>query len=393
LCNPGLAQMLEYLANTERSTPGPRESKLSAVEGEFYCGDVAAAIAAHAQQRGGFLQRQDLASFKTLIEPAAAVTFGPTTLFKCGFWTQGPALLQTLTVLDQFDLASLTHNSADYLHVLLEATKLAYADREQWYGDPRQVDVPSLGLLSERYAELRAGLIDPSTASGAMRPGEPRGDMRQLLPQTQVHAGAPWGSGTVHVNVIDADGFIVSATPSGGWLKSSEVIAALGFPLGNRMMTFYLDPPSHPNRVAPEKRPRTTISPSLAFRDGRPWMAFGSMGGDQQDQWQLQFFLNCVIFGMELQEAIEAPKLSSEHFPGFFAPHDRAPRRVRAEPRLSAAVLAELSRRGHDIDVGPDWSEGYLVAVAIDPETRLLEAGCDPRCTKSEIFPATARCW
>jgi gamma-glutamyltranspeptidase / glutathione hydrolase len=159
------------------------------------------------------------------------------------------------------------------------------------------------------------------------------------------------------------------------------------------MMTFYLDPPAHPNRVAPHKRPRTTISPSLAFRDGRPWMAFGSMGGDQQDQWQLQFFLNCVLFGMHIQQAIESPKLSSEHFPAFFSPHDRFPRRVRAEPRLREEVLSELTRRGHEVDLGPDWSEGYLLATALDPASGLFEAGCDPRCTKSEIFPATARCW
>ena len=159
------------------------------------------------------------------------------------------------------------------------------------------------------------------------------------------------------------------------------------------MMTFYLDPPSHPNRIAPFKRPRTTISPSLAVRNDKPWMVFGSMGGDQQDQWQLQFYLNCTLFGMTIQQAIEAPKLSSENFPGFFAPHDRFANRVRVEPRVGVDVLQELENRNHDIEIATDWSEGYLLAASINVDTGVLEAGCDPRGPKGDVFQCSAMCW
>jgi gamma-glutamyltranspeptidase/glutathione hydrolase len=212
------------------------------------------------------------------------------------------------------------------------------------------------------------------------------------LPIEKRLGGKAWGPGTVHVDAIDRDGTLVAVTPSGGWLKSCDVMPALGFPLSCRLMTCYLDPPHHPNVIAPYKRPRTTISPTLAQRAGRPWLAFGSMGGDQQDQWQLQFFLNRLVFDMPLQQAIEAAKCSSEHFPGFFAPHDHFPNRVRIEPRIGEDVFRTLRAWGHDIDVGPDWSEGFLLAAERHPDG-LLEAGCDPRGAKSEVFPAAALCW
>ena len=186
---------------------------------------------------------------------------------------------------------------------------------------------------------------------------------------------------------------MVAFTPSGAWIKSAEVIPSLGFPLGNRLMTFYLEPKHHPNIIAPFKRPRTTISPSLAFKNKLPWMVFGSMGGDQQDQWQCQFFLNRILFDMSVQEAIEAPKFSSEHFPGFFSPHDRFSNLLRIEPRVSSEILNGLKRRGHKIAVGADWSEGYLLAAAKDPQSGVLEAGCDPRGTKGDIFAASVLCW
>jgi gamma-glutamyltranspeptidase/glutathione hydrolase len=195
------------------------------------------------------------------------------------------------------------------------------------------------------------------------------------------------------VDAVDAKGNMASFTPSGGWLMSSEVIPALGFPLSVRMMTFYLGPAHHPNVVAPGKRPRTTLTPSLAFKGGKPWMTFGSMGGDNQGQWLLQFFLYRAAFGMTLQEAIEAPKLSSEHMPGFFAPHEGVPNRVRIEARFGRTVIDELRARGHDVDVAPDWTEGFVSAAQYDEDTGLIEAGCDPRGSKSECFPAFAYVW
>lgn len=390
--NPGLAAMLDQLAHAERQAGGSRAEGIDAAFAEFYRGGIAFEMARFSAERDGLLASDDLASYETFIEEPASVEFGGATLYKCGFWTQGPVVLQTLALMASFDLTSLAHNSADYLHLLIEAMKLAFADREQYYGDPRYADVPTRQLLSADYAHRRAALIDPARADPELRPGDPRRGCELVAPSQRLSVRR-WGHGTVHVDIVDRHGNMVAATPSGAWIASSEVIPALGFPLGNRMMTFYLDPPHHPNVVAPRKRPRTTISPSLAFRDRKPWMVFGSMGGDQQDQWQLQFFLNRVLFGMTLQQAIEAPKLSSEHFPGFFAPHDSFPNRVRIEPRVGETVLADLARRGHEVEIAQDWSEGYLLAAAIDPETGILEAGADPRGTKSEIFPAYALCW
>ncbi len=392
ISNPALADLLNFLKEVETRRSGSRENALRSVQDAFYKGDPASEIARYSRHQNGLLARPDMECFETYLEEPAALDYANTTVFKCGPWNQGPVMLQALAILENMDLKGMGHNTVDYLHWTTEALKLAFADREQFYGDPRQIEVPLAGLLSRDYARLRAELIDPHRANAEIRPGDPRG-LKSLLPVEERLGGASWGPGTVHVDVVDRDGNMAAFTPSGGWLKSAEVIPALGFPLGNRLMTFYLEPSHHPNLIAPFKRPRTTISPSLAFRDGKPWMVFGSMGGDQQDQWQLQFFLNRVLFVMTVQEAIEASKFSSEHFPGFFAPHDRFPNRLRVEPRISKAVREEMERRGHDIAVGADWSEGYLLAIARDPETGVLEAGCDPRGTKGDVFPANALCW
>lgn len=330
----------------------------------------------------------DFDSFEIPVESSVHVRFAGAEIHKCGPWNQGPALLQSLTVLKNFDLRSLGHNSAGYIHLVLEAMKLAFADREQFYGDPALVRVPMETLLSDGYGALRAKLID-GRARGEIRPGDPLGNAA-LLPAGERLGGAAWGAGTVHVDAMDCDGFTAAFTPSGGWIRSSEVIPSLGFPLSMRLSNCYLAPASHPNIVAPFKRPRTTISPSLVKKDAKAWLAFGSMGGDQQDQWQLQFLLNRLVFGMSLQAAIEAPKFSSEHFPGFFAPHDFFLNRVRVEPAIGDQVFAELRSRGHDLNVGPSWSEGFLCATERNLETGVLEAGCDPRGTKSEVFPACA---
>jgi gamma-glutamyltranspeptidase/glutathione hydrolase len=284
-------------------------------------------------------------------------------------------------------LKDVAPGSADYCHLLIEAMKLAFADREQYYGDTK---VPAEVLLSEQYSASRRKLIDMEKSSRDLRPGDARRNA-PLLPEDERFTPKDWGAGTVHVDVVDAKGNMASFTPSGGWIKDAEVIPALGFPLSVRMMTFYLAPAHHPNAVAPGKRPRTTLTPSLAFKGGKPWMAFGTMGGDNQGQWLLQFFLYRAAYGMEIPDAIEAPRLSTEHFPGFFAPHAGVPNRVRIEPRFGTKVIDELCRRGHDIDLAPDWTEGFVSAAQIDDG--MLEAGCDPRGSKSECFPAFAYCW
>lgn len=390
--NFGLASVLENMVEAESRARGSREDGLDAAFSAFYRGDIAAEIVSFVAARGGLLSQSDLFEYETLIERPAKLKFGDTTLFKCGFWTQGPVALQTLGIMSTFDLKSLSYDDPDYWHILIEALKLAFADREQYYGDPRFGNIPEEQLLSSEYSRARAGLIDMARANNKLRPGAPR-SASPLIEESERLDAKAWGHGTVHVDVIDRQGNMVAATPSGGWIASSEVIPHLGFSLGNRMMTFCLQPEHHPNIVAPRKRPRTTISPSLAFRNDEPWMVFGSMGGDQQDQWQLQYFLNRVVFSMTLQQAIEAPKLSSEHFPGFFAPHDQFPNRVRIEERVGDAIISDLIARGHEVEVAPDWSEGYLLAAERDPHTGILEAGSDPRGTKGEVFPASAMTW
>ncbi|MGI9291837.1 MAG: gamma-glutamyltransferase family protein [Gammaproteobacteria bacterium] len=389
--NHALANVYELLAGASRSHASAPKG-YDAVRQEFYHGSVATQIEQHCQRHDGLITAADLANFSTPLEHPLSTLVGEARIFKCSSWCQGPALLQTLQILKQTRLNTLEHNSTEYLHILAEATKLAYADREQYYADPQMVDVPLSDLLSNDYARLRASLIDPSVASPLMQPGDPvRG--QAVLDRSSWLGGANWGAGTVHVDVADRHGMIASFTPSGGWLEANAVIPELGFPLGNRLMTFYLTPEHHPNRLAPGKRPRTTISPSLVTRDSQPWIAFGSMGGDQQDQWMLQFFLNVVVFGMTLQQAIDAPKVSSEHFDGFFAPHDRFNRRLRVENQIDSNVIQQLSNRGHEIDLAPMWTEGYLNAVSRDPDTGALEAAVDPRGARGDVFPATALAW
>lgn len=392
LQNPALARSYEHLQHWERGAAGDRSARVEAVRVEFYEGEIAKRIAEFSAERDGLLTRADLARFETHIEEPVSLTFGDATVFKCGYWSQGPVLLQALALLRHFDLKAMGHNSSDYLHIVTEVLKLAFADREQYYGDPSQVRVPSEALLSAGYAELRAALVDPQRASAELRPGDAHG-LGARLPVERSFLPRPWGSGTVHVDVVDRQGNMASFTPSGAWLRSCEVIDGLGFPLSVRMMTFFTEPADHPNVVAPFKRPRTTLTPSLAFRRGRPWLAFGTMGGDQQDQWQLQFFLNRAVFGMSLQQAIEAPKLSSEHFPGFFAPHDFALQRLRIEPRVGDSVLASLRSRGHELDVAPDWSEGFVSGAELSEDGRTVEVGFDPRGAKSEVFPSFGFAW
>ncbi len=388
IVNPALASVFCHLASEEKAAGGSREDGLRAAFAAFYKGDVAREIIAFVAARDGLLARSDFDRFDVPVEQPVSVNFEGVDLYKAGPWTQGPALLQSLSILKAFDLRAVRHNSADYIHLVVEAMKLAFSDREQFYGDPDFVDVPLEALLSDAYGKGRAALIGPR-ADRTLRPGDPRAGTA-LLPACERMGGAPWGAGTVHVDAMDRDGFTAAFTPSGAWIKSSEVMPKLGFPLGSRLANCRLDPPHHPNLVASFKRPRTTISPSIAVKEGRAWIAFGSMGGDQQDQWQLQFFLNRVVFDMPINEAIEAPKFSSEHFPALFHPHDFFLNRLRAEESLGSEVLDGLSMRGHDVDPAPAWTEGFLCATERNLATGVLEASADLRGTKSDVFPAYA---
>jgi gamma-glutamyltranspeptidase/glutathione hydrolase len=363
--------------DAERRSRG-REGRIDAARDAFYRGFVAEAIVQH----GGLITGDDLASWKASYEAPVTIDYEGLTICKTGPWGQGPVFLQQLALLAGFDLEAMGLGSAEYLHTVLECAKLAFADREAWYGDPSFADVPMAELLSAPYAEERRALVD-DVASSELRPGSP-GGRPPRLPSFQPAEPVP-GMGeptlrsgdTCHVDVADRFGNLVSATPSGGWLQGSPVIPSLGFPLGTRAQMFALDE-GLPNSLAPGKRPRTTLSPSLALRDGEPYLAFGTPGGDQQDQWSLGLLLGHVHFGLNLQAAIEAPAFHTTHFPSSFYPRRAYPGQAHVEGRCPRQVVEDLRRRGHEVQVEGDWSLGRLSAVARGPDDTLRGAA-NPR--------------
>jgi gamma-glutamyltranspeptidase/glutathione hydrolase len=324
------------------------------------------------------LTGDDMARWQAHVEVPLTFDYGRYTVCKAGPWSQGPALLQQLALLKGFMLDGLDPAGPDFIHLQVEAAKLAFADREKFYGDPDFADVPMQTLLSDGYNAERRALIG-ETASFELRPGSIEGfggvvkfrkEEGQRLAVGNFGTGEPTvgrmgqvNGDTVHVDVIDRDGNIVSATPSGGWLQSSPIIPEIGLCLGTRAQMFDLDA-THPSALAPGKRPRTTLSPTLALRDGESYLAWGSPGGDQQDQWNTQFFLRHVHAGMNLQEAIDAPAWHSEHFPISFWPRTARPGVLVVEGRVPQATIIELKRRGHEVEIGPDWSEGRLSAAS-----------------------------
>jgi gamma-glutamyltranspeptidase/glutathione hydrolase len=377
LTNPVLADTYERLAAL--GSADAREA--------FYRGFVAEAIDAFVRvpamdtsgvAHAGVLRAGDLAQWQTPIEPAATLEFGNYRLAKTRAWGQGPVLLQQLALLAGFDLADTGPSDPLFVHTVLEAAKLAFADREAFYGDVH--DVPLDTLLSAAYADERRRLITDE-ASGELRPGSPAG----RAPRLPSPVNGAWAAGigeptlgdTCHLDVVDRWGNMISATPSGGWLQSAPVIPSLGFGLGTRAQMFWLEP-GLPNSLAPGKRPRTTLSPSLALRDGAPYLAFGTPGGDQQDQWQLPFFLFHAVFGMNLQQAIDAATWHSTHFPSSFYPRDATPRGVVAEDRLGASTIDALRARGHLVTEVDGWSLGRMSAVARGADG-FLRAAANPR--------------
>jgi gamma-glutamyltranspeptidase/glutathione hydrolase len=390
--NPDLGHTFRRLIDAEQRGKGQgREQGLIAAREAFYKGEIAHIIAAHAKAHGGLLTAEDFATFRVQLEEPVTLNYRGYDVYKCGPWSQGPVFLQQLALLEGYDLKAMGHNSADYIHTITEAAKLAFADREQYYGDPRFVEVPLNGLLSKEYATARRSLIDPRRASLEQRPGNPRTGA-SLLTGAEIFAARHWGPGTVYVTVVDKDRNMASFTPSGAWIPSSPVIDGLGFPLGTRVQTFYLDP-RHPNALTPGKRPRTTLTPTLVLRDGLPCMVFGTPGGDQQDQWTLQFFLNVVDFGMEVQDAIEAPRFSSVHFPSSFYPHNSVPGLLRVEERVPEDVRRNLATRGHKVETKEDWSEGDVLGICVDLEKGIVRGGADPRGEQSKRMPSYALAW
>ena len=324
----------------------------------------------------GLLAADDLAGFEASFEAPASLSYEGWTVFKTGPWGQGPVLLQQLALLDGFDLASMGAGSTEFVHTVLECSKLAFADREAWYGDPEFASVPLERLLSSAYADERRALVT-DTASSQLVPGLPGAKLpRPLVGALAAGVGEPTRGDTCHLDVVDRLGNVVSATPSGGWLQSSPVVPGLGFPLGTRAQMFWLED-GLPNSLEPGKRPRTTLSPSLARR-GDEVLSFGTPGGDQQDQWSLVFFLHHVLFEQNLQAAIDLPMFHSNHFPSSFYPREAKPRHVELEARFSTAVIDELRERGHDVHVTDEWSLGRLSAASRDAGGT-LRAAANPR--------------
>jgi gamma-glutamyltranspeptidase/glutathione hydrolase len=330
----------------------------------------------------GLLTRADFAAWRPRLEPPASVTYRGLSVYKCGPWTQGPVFLQQLKLLEGFDLVKMGHNSASYVHTLIECAKLAFADRERYYGDPEFVKVPLDRLLSREYAEKRRALIDPKKASMEDRPGDNEAKSDKCatsLPDLMgLEDEESHDFDTTHTCAVDRHGNLVAATCSGGWIPSSPVIPGLGFPMGTRGQMFDLDP-HRPGVVAPRKRPRTTLTPSVVLRDDRPYLAFGTPGGDQQDQWTLWFFLNVVEFGMNLQEAIDAASFHTTHFPSSFYPRRAVPGELVVEDRIPAATRKELEGRGHKVKVVGGWANGRVMAAAVGPRPGVLSAAASPR--------------
>jgi gamma-glutamyltranspeptidase/glutathione hydrolase len=402
LRNPALAATYRRIADVARTASGGREAGLAAARAAWYEGFVAEAIARFCAEtewrdssgriHGGLLTGDDLAGWRATTEEPLGYDYGRYRVLKTGPWGQGPVFLQQLALLSGLDLDAADHLSADYIHTITEVAKLAFADREAWYGDPAHTHVPIETLLSREYNDARRTLVG-AEASLDLRPGSPDGRgpvLPSAAPGLNVRVGEGLGEPTVradgrvsgdtcHVDVADRHGNLVSATPSGGWLQSSPIIPELGFCLGTRSQMFWLEP-GLPASLRPGSRPRTTLSPSLALRDGRPWMAFGTPGGDQQDQWSLTFFLSVVHGGLGLQEAIDAPMFHSVHFPNSFYPRGSRPGGLVIEDRVAPEVLAELRRRGHDLEVQGPWTLGRLSAVTRESgDPGFLRAAANPR--------------
>ncbi|RLP74719.1 gamma-glutamyltransferase family protein [Mycetocola tolaasinivorans] len=403
ILSPEIAATYRRILDISEAAGEDRDVQLEAARDAWYRGFVADAIDAFIRSgpvhdssgsaHSGLLTAEDLAQWRAPIEAPSRLTYGSVEVFKTGLWGQGPVMLQQLALLEHLGIDAVAPGSAEWIHLIVEAGKLAFADREAWYGDTDPL--PLQELLDPAYTAQRATLIGP-VADREQRPGSPGGRIPRtatVVAPTHVAAGIgeptlargtdpvtqPSGESrgdTCHLDVVDANGMMISATPSGGWLQSSPTIPGLGFCLGTRAQMFWLTP-GLPNTLRPGARPRTTLSPAFALREGKPWLAFGTPGGDGQDQWALQLLLNLIHGEHNIQSAIDAPAFHSTHMPSSFYPRDSVPAGLVLEDRFPAEVIARLRELGHEVTVGDPWSEGRLSAVA--REDGWLKAGANPR--------------
>ncbi len=383
---PGLARTLREIVKAERAAASRgRHSALTAARDYFYKGVIAKRISEFCEANGGLLRAGDFAAFHAKVEEPAHASYHGYEVYKTGFWAQGPVMLEMLNVLEGYDLQAMKHNSADYIHTLTETMKLAFADRDRYYGDPDFVRVPGGELLAKDYAAMRRSLIDEKRASLEQRPGDPMNKKPlmngaphpALIGQSSVPE-AERANDTTCVNVIDKDGNLFSATPSGAWLPT-VVAGDTGVMLGQRMQSFLLEE-GHPNVLQPGKRPRVTLSPTLVMKDGKPFMVLSTPGGDNQDQSLIQVLLNIIEFGMNVQEAVEAPRFQTLHFVSSFDDHRFNPGMLNLEDRIAKEVSNDLASRGHKVETQTAWGNPSApTVIRFYSDSGVIEAGADPR--------------
>ncbi len=369
---PTLAHTFRELVAAEKKAHGKRADKLRAVRDLFYKGSIAHRIADASEKYNGLIAYEDLANFHADLEQPKIGTYRGYEIYKPGFWTQGPVMIEALNILEGFDLKAMGHNSPQYLHTVVEATKLAFADRDEYYGDPKFSKIPEEILLSKDYAAERRKLIDPQHASIEHRPGS--FGHRITIPTTTAAVGA--ANDTTCVNVVDREGNAFNATPSGAWLPS-VIMGDTGIPLTSRLQSFVMTP-GHPNQLMPGKRPRVTLSPTMVTKAGKLELIMSTPGGDNQDQALLQVLVNMLDFGMNPQEAVEAPRFQTEHFFSSFGNHEFVPGKLNLEGRISRSTVDTLNTLGHRVTVTGDWSNSSAPTV-IQVHNDVLNGGADPR--------------
>ena len=383
--NLAYANLIDYLNNYEKKITGSRNNKFNKLHDAFYKGDVANSILKYSQKNEGLLSKEDFENFNVKFEKTISEKYGDYQVHKTNFWGQGLTSLMMLKMLYKQKIKSL--NSAGDIHKFTEILKLTFADREMYFTGKYNSKIKANHLLNDSYLNKRIQLIKEK-AIDSIIPGNPL-SKKSLLPiENDIK---PWGAGTVHISIIDKDNNAISCTPSGGWIRSNEVINELGFPLGNRLMTFYLSKPGHVNFIAPEQQPRTTLSPTLIINQKKKEiLSCGTMGGDAQDQWQAQFLMNYIFSNKSIDQALNEPRVSSEHLPAFFHPHDPNLKQLLLEERLSP-FISQLNKKGHKCLKTTDWSEGFILCTR--KQDKIYDAYADIRSYKSQIFQAQALAW
>ena len=383
--NLAYSNLLDYLGNYEKKINGTRNIKFNKLHDAFYKGDVAHSILKFSKKNDGLLSKEDFENFNVKFEKTIFEKYGDFQVHKTNFWGQGLTSLMMLKMANKQKIKTL--QSADDIHKFIEILKLTFADREMYFTGKYNTRVKASHLLNDTYLNKRIRLITEK-AIDTIIPGDPLSKNSLLPIDNDIK---PWGAGTVHISIIDKDNNVVSCTPSGGWIRSNEVINELGFPLGNRLMTFYLSKPGHANFITPMQQPRTTLSPTMIINNKKKEiLSCGTMGGDAQDQWQAQFLINYMFSNKNIDQALNEPRVSSEHLPAFFHPHDPNYKQLLLEERL-APLKSKLIKKVHKCQTVTDWSEGFILCTR--KKNKIYDAYADIRSYKSQIFQAQALAW